>query len=601
LYYSVFKSAQPERNSKTIGIIASWDFSDSRKPTADSPGLPDFRSPTSDFLAGFRLLASGLFGCGSAALCLFVAIQLRLPGFPFSVANAGREDSLAKAMSLFAPLPLGRRIPDLPHAVSVSIPTLSDLRGYEEKAPAVLSRMPSGYPRFVVHHLVRHLAEVLAKRSGLQARRLWLTSSHRVSEALRQHLANSQALLFSGEGVHGVSHPEAPELASRAKSFLQHTGGFLSSREAEDVLVRLGELPAPAPETVAQGDLLGAVWKALGPLFPKAGPTDAFFTSCGINAVYSAFKVASELQARRGRTIWVQLGWLYLDTIAILRELSPSPGGYRLIRHVDDKQSLERLFAEEGGRIAGVIAEVPTNPLIQTPDVPWLAEITRKYEATLILDPSVASAYSVNLLPYADILVTSLTKYSGHDGDVLAGLAVVNPLGTDAAEFRRGLAGYIEPIYHRELARLVAQLESAPYRLDVMEENLWRTVEYLESRPEVSAVHWAQATRTRDAFKAVARFPFSVGGMLSFELKVPMERFYDAVRLPKGPSFGMNNSLLCPFIWLGHYDLVNSVEGREELAASGINPDLLRLSVGTEAPEDIIGALDEAFDAAGRI
>jgi hypothetical protein len=70
LYYSVFKSSQPERNSKTIGIVASREFSDSRKPIADSPGLPDLRSPTSDFPAdsGFRLLASGLFGCGSAAL-----------------------------------------------------------------------------------------------------------------------------------------------------------------------------------------------------------------------------------------------------------------------------------------------------------------------------------------------------------------------------------------------------------------------------------------------------------------------------------------------------------------------------------------------------
>jgi hypothetical protein len=67
LYYSVFKSSHLERNSKAIGIVASGDFSDSRKPTADSPGLPDFpkalrspngRSPTSDFLAGFRLLAS---------------------------------------------------------------------------------------------------------------------------------------------------------------------------------------------------------------------------------------------------------------------------------------------------------------------------------------------------------------------------------------------------------------------------------------------------------------------------------------------------------------------------------------------------------------
>jgi cystathionine gamma-synthase len=71
--------------------------------------------------------------------------------------------------------------------------------------------------------------------------------------------------------------------------------------------------------------------------------------------------------------------------------------------------------------------------------------------------------------------------------------------------------------------------------------------------------------------------------------------FYDAVRLPKGPSFGMKNSLLSPFIYIAHYDLVKTAAGRAELAASGIDPELLRLSIGGEPADEIIAALAEAF------
>jgi cystathionine gamma-synthase len=55
--------------------------------------------------------------------------------------------------------------------------------------------------------------------------------------------------------------------------------------------------------------------------------------------------------------------------------------------------------------------------------------------------------------------------------------------------------------------------------------------------------------------------------------------------------------LLCPFIQLAHYDLVTSEAWRAELAASGLNPELLRLSVGTEPVEEIIAALAEALGA----
>ena len=54
-------------------------------------------------------------------------------------------------MSVFHHLPLGRRIPDRLHAVSVSLPTMRDLVGYEEKDPAIVRQIASGYPRFVQH------------------------------------------------------------------------------------------------------------------------------------------------------------------------------------------------------------------------------------------------------------------------------------------------------------------------------------------------------------------------------------------------------------------------------------------------------------------
>ena len=144
-------------------------------------------------------------------------------------------------MQAFAHIPLGTPIPDSPHAVSCSLPTMASIRGYEEKDPAVMGRLLSGYPRFVVHPFSRRLASGLAARHGLSGRTLWLASSHRMAAGLLEHLqsagaAGAASALFGKDGVHGVSHPESQETARRAKLHLQHVGGFISSREAEDSL-----------------------------------------------------------------------------------------------------------------------------------------------------------------------------------------------------------------------------------------------------------------------------------------------------------------------------------------------------------------------------
>ncbi len=495
-------------------------------------------------------------------------------------------------MSSFAPLPLGQPIPAVPHAVSCSLPTMRAVRGYEEKDPAITRHLTSGYPRFVVHPFARRLAAHFAPPGQI----LWLTSSERMAGELARHLGRSSgATLFSRDGLHGVSHPESAETAGQAKVFLQHLGGFLSSREAEDRLVGLGLLATVYPEETFAGDAAAEVRRQLRPAFGGAGEGDILLANSGANAIYAAFRAVAAVQAARSRTRWVQLGWLYLDTIAVLKKFTPGPADYVYVRDVFDRAALERLFTEQGPRLAGLVTEIPTNPLIQTPDVAKLAALCRRHGVTLILDPSVSSPFSVEVLPQADLVVASLTKYTASEGDVIAGAVAVNPAGPDAAALRRGAAEWLEPVYPRDLARLAAQIGRTGAVLARIQASVPRVAEFLAGHPGVKDVFWALQPSSRENYLRIARNPAATGGMISFTLRGSLETFYDRLRLAKGPSFGTKTTLICPFMYLAHYDLVTTPAGRAELAASGLDPDLLRLCVGTEPAEDIIAALAEAL------
>jgi cystathionine gamma-synthase len=479
---------------------------------------------------------------------------------------------------------------------------MAAVRGYEEKDPAVTSKLQTGYPRFVVHPFARRLAAVLAERHGLGQRSLWLASSRRMAGRLLTHLqasgaAGTAAASFAGEGVFGVSHPESKELALLAKLYLQNIGGFISSREAEDRLAAIGAGPAAADEEIFEGDAQGEVVRILKPMFAGTSDADLFLANSGMNAVHAAFRSVNDLQSSKGRTAWVQLGWLYLDTIAILKKFTASKDDYIHVRDVMDLAALERLFAERGDRIAGLVVEVPTNPLVQTPDVAALAALCRRHSVKLVLDPSLASAFSVDCLPHADLVVTSLTKYTGNEGDVIAGLVAVNPSGPDADFLRRRIGIIVEPPYPRDLARLAAQIRNTREVLGKIEENTPKVAAFLSSHPEVRSVHWALEPASRENYLKIARTPEATGGMISFTLRGKLDRFYDRLRLPKGPSFGMRTTLICPFMYLAHYDLVTTPEGRAELTANGLDPDLLRLSVGTEPAAEIMKALEEALGA----
>ena len=498
-------------------------------------------------------------------------------------------------MSIFAPLPLGQPIPDRPHAVSCSIPTMRDVVGYEEKNPATVQHLTSGYPRFVLHQFNERLTACIREEIGIEAPHTWLTCSAAMARNLVQELGHG-ARAFDHQGIHGVAHSGDAATAAQARRYLQNIGGFLSSREAEDQLAVRGLIASVTEELAPLEEAAATIRDVLVEAHAGSRTQDIWLAPSGMNAFHAAWRSVADLQAERGRTVWIQLGWLYLDTIAQLKRFAPEKADYVCLADVNDLAELEQVVTAAGDRLGGLVTEVPTNPLVHTADISRVAGIVHRAGGRVVLDPTLVSPFNIRLLEHSDVVVNSLTKYAANEGDVIAGSVIINPHGPDADVLRERIASRLDPVYPRDLQRLAAQIPYYESTVQRTNETALQVVEYLRSHPTVERVWWSLQPETAENFARIARRPGNIGSMVSFTVNRPLADIYDRLPLPKGPSFGMKHTLICPFIYLAHYDLVTSEPGRAELAAAGIPTELLRLSVGTESAADIIAALAAGLD-----
>ena len=490
--------------------------------------------------------------------------------------------------------PLGQRVPNSPHAVVSSIPTMTDVRDYEEKNPRVVEAMLSGYPRFVVHSYIRQLIALYLDREALAGRAGVLIPSRRAADDLSHYVNGAVQRVEVEHGLYLV-HADASDadLNLKVRKFVQHTGCGISSRQAEDLLLQLGRLEGRHEETAFSGAAGVEVERQLAALC-GCRQEDVLVCASGMNAFYSGFRAVQELQRSRGRTRWLQLGWLYVDSGCILEKFLSEGETLDCCYDVEDTDALIAKIESAGKSLAAVVLECPTNPLVQVCDLPRVAAAVRKAGGVLVVDPTMASIYNVDVLPHADLLVNSLTKYASHEGDVMIGALAVNPASPFYGDLiLRTSAFYVAP-YARDLARLALEMQSAPETIVRINENARRLVDYLSGHPAVAKVFYPTNSAS---FGKIAKGDVCGGAVISIVLKGSMERFYDAVAALKGPSFGTGFTLLAPFIYLSHYDLVTSEEGCALLAKAGIDPELIRISVGSEPYEAIEAVFSEALGA----
>lgn len=494
-------------------------------------------------------------------------------------------------MEYFCHIQCGHSIPENnPHAVSVNLPTISDVTGYEEGDPSITEIMESAYPRFRQNRLVKKVNDHVRISSSISDEIDLLPVASRHAGNLIEKRIGKNLAFSSSDGVDFIKLEKNSPVMTEIKDLLQHSGMIPSSRKAEDYLLKNKIIDEEYPEKIeAEENSVSIVKTVLSEGYGSSSSDDVFLCTSGSNALYTAFEALKSYQAKSKRNIFVQFGWLYSDSMAIIRKYSDK---HSIFLNITDTDSLEAFIRQNNSEVACVITELPNNPLVQSPDLPRISEMLKTYNIPLVVDTTISTAYNVEVMEYADIVVESLTKWACGNADVLMGAIVLNKSSLLAQELKEYIKQFNVVPYIKDIRRLAEEIKFYKERVRLISDNTLQFVDFLSSSKKVKKIHWALGEPSGDNYKKVMRSGSSVPGLISVIFDKELKYYYDRLPMAKGPSFGTEFTLAMPYIYMAHYDLLQTSEGKEKLKGLKIDPELLRISVGMEPIDEIIRIFD---------
>ena len=462
---------------------------------------------------------------------------------------------------------LGAPMPDSVHAASACLPLWEHNVRYEEGDPEVVGRLQAAYPRFCLHPLVRQLC---ARVLGAGAHGLIFPSASSAARAVRHVLHRGGQVLrqIVLPGTQAVAVETSAEDFPKLKEYWQHAGEIVSSRAAERLLA--GQ-PAEITESALRGTLRQRVAE-----FGGCEANDVWLFPSGMAAIACVWRAIRRLDGIRPT---LQFGFPYVDTLKIQQRFAPSAWKFLPMGDSRDLEQLRGIAQREP--VCAVFCETPTNPLLTTPDLAGLRKLADEYGFLLVVDDTLAAIINENPLRFADVVVTSLTKYFSGQGDVLAGSARLNPDSVRAAELRVALrAEFEEQLCDADVEVLEKNSRDVRERVTVINNNAEQLVERLRQHPAVERVHYPEAGS--EIPTVGGKQPSGRGGLLSIVLRDAPSRtpiVFDRLQVCKGPNLGTSFTLCCPYTLLAHYTELDEVE------RYGVSRWLLRISVGTEPLE----------------
>ena len=482
--------------------------------------------------------------------------------------------------------PLGTPVPQKEHAVCVSLPTLDDVVGYEEKNPATLEQIKSGYPRFVRHRKIQQLETFWGKVHLHEKKDLFFFPNHKDWDFAKEILGVSNYNVEIQEEYLIAGLDSASEESQLLHKFFQHAGCGMSSRQAESILESMGQ--SISHESIssnhdAENEIKKVISEAHG---PQIQPDDVILSSSGANAFTSVFRSSLELSRKKKKQIWVRIGWLYLDTIEVMNLLVRPDEQIIDLQTPADFAKIEEVFLTYGDRVAGVVTEFPSNPLLHSCDIEKARILCDQHDTILIVDPTMASPKNAKISAFADVVINSLTKYANWEGDVMMGSAVFPKDSSLGVEIKSMASEYITKPFYRDMERTAEQIPFYNNFIEKTNASQLELTEFLNSHNKVKKVYWAYQESTGEYYRKIAG-DNQPGCVVSFEINGNFKEFYDNLELLKSPSFGTEFSICCPYIYLAHYELIQSASGRKKLKHADLSPELLRLSVGLEDPSEI--------------
>jgi cystathionine beta-lyase/cystathionine gamma-synthase len=280
---------------------------------------------------------------------------------------------------------------------------------------------------------------------------------------------------------------------------------------------------------------------------------------------------------------------LYGGTAHLLRDVTPSLGieTVWLSRSELDAPSAEQLA---GCRL--LLVETPVNPTLGLVDLARVSEVARGAGVPVVVDGTFATpALQQPLSLGCDLVVHSCTKYLGGHSDLTGGAVAGSAEMIGRIEARRRiLGGTMDPMTAFLLAR---GLRTLAIRMEAHERGAGEVARALAAHERVRRVYWPGLPDSPD-HELARRQMRGFGGMVTFEVDGGLEaarRVHDRLRLfRRAPSLGGCESLVSLPVKTSHRYL--DAAGRAEV---GVSESMLRLSVGLEAPADLVEDLDQAL------
>ncbi|MEG2585516.1 MAG: O-acetylhomoserine aminocarboxypropyltransferase/cysteine synthase family protein [Akkermansia sp.] len=316
---------------------------------------------------------------------------------------------------------------------------------------------------------------------------------------------------------------------------------------------------------------------------------------------------------------------LYGGTYTMFDAILPQQGITTKFTQLNDFDGVERAITE---KTRALYIEVIGNPVLDVANIKEYARIAQKHHLPLIVDSTFSPPTFFNPIKYgANIVIHSLTKWIGGHGTGIGGIVVdagtfdwTDPKfdlynqpdkGYHGLRFAHDL-GELQPLAFilrmrtvllRNLGATLSPdsawiflqgVETLPLRMAKHAENALLVAQYLQKHPQVAWVRYPGLVDDPAYPIASELFEKGFGGMLVFGLKGGYDvavKVIDRITLFSHlANVGDAKSLILHPSSTSHSQL-----SEEAQRASGLSPDLIRLSIGLEHPEDIIKALDDAI------
>ena len=351
------------------------------------------------------------------------------------------------------------------------------------------------------------------------------------------------------------------------------------------------------------------------------GGTAALATASGAAAITYTFQAL----AAAGEHI-VAAKTIYGGTYNLLAHTLPLTSGITATFVDPEEEGAFEAAIRENTK--AVFVETLGNPNSNVADLEKLAQTAHRHGIPLVVDSTFATPYLVRPIEYgADIVVHSATKFIGGHGTALGGVIVdsgrfdwkasgkypwisePNPSyhGVSFAEAAPGAAfvTYVRAVLLRDTGAtlspfhsflLLQGLETLSLRVERHVENALKIAAWLAAHPQVEAVHHPSLESEPTHALYEKYLPRGGGSIFTFEIKGDAQtakEFIDNL-----PIFSLlANVADVKSLVIHPATTTHSQCTKEELEEQGIRPNTIRLSIGIEKAEDLIAALETAFEA----